>query len=431
MATFWMIFTFLGLAIIGVPVCAAMGIGAFLGLFLANAPLEVFPRYMLHDVRSVPLLAIPFFIMAGNLMNRFGLTKRIFDFIQTLIGAVTAGLAQVTVLSSVIFAGISGSALADIAGLGTMQIEAMKKAGYRAEFAAAITIASSLLAPIIPPSIMFIIYGVMMNVSIGHLFVAGILPGLAMAAVLMVNNYVLSKMGWEHFPQAVRSSWPEIKRAFWRGLPALMTPVLILRSMVTGLVTPTEASVLAVLYAVLLGLIYGELKWQVVRDALTSTARTTTLIMFLTGVGSVMSFVITSEQVAGQLAQVLTGLTDSKWVILSLVVMCLLVLGSFMETVPAMLIGIPLFGPLVVKFGIDPVHFGVVLTYALLLGIVHPPVGLGLFTVCAVAKLKLEAVTLATLKFYPAFFVVLLLYMFVPSLSTWLPGVMFAKPGSP
>jgi len=178
-------------------------------------------------------------------------------------------------------------------------------------------------------------------------------------------------------------------------------------------------------------LIYGELKWRVVRDALTSTARTTTLIMFLTGVGSVMSFVITSEQVAGQLAQVLTGLTDSKWVILSLVVMCLLVLGSFMETVPAMLIGIPLFGPLVVKFGIDPVHFGVVLTYALLLGIVHPPVGLGLFTVCAVAKLKLEAVTLATMKFYPAFLVVLLLYMFVPSLSTWLPGVMFAKPGSP
>jgi tripartite ATP-independent transporter DctM subunit len=252
-----------------------------------------------------------------------------------------------------------------------------------------------------------------------------------MALVLMVNNYVLAKMGWEKFPHAARSSWPEIKRAFWRGLPALMTPVVILRSMVTGLVTPTEASVLAVLYAVLLGLIYGELKWQVVRDALTSTARTTTLIMFLTGVGSVMSFVITSEQVAGQLAQVLTGLTDSKWVILSLVVLCLLVLGSFMETVPAMLIGIPLFGPLVVKFGIDPVHFGVVLTYALLLGIVHPPVGLGLFTVCAVAKLKLEAVTLATMKFYPAFFVVLLLYMFVPSLSTWLPGVMFAKAGSP
>ncbi len=431
MATLWMISIFLGLAIVGVPVCAAMGIGAFVGLFLIDAPFDVFPRYMLHDVRSVPLLAIPFFVLAGNLMNRFGLTLRIFECIQSLFGAVRAGMAQVNVLSSVMFAGISGSALADIAGLGTMQIQAMKRAGYRAEFAAAITIASSLLAPIIPPSIMFIIYGVMMNVSIGHLFVAGILPGLAMAAILLINNFILAKAGWEHFPQGTRSTWPEIRRAFWRGLPALLTPVVILRSMVTGLVTPTEASVLAVLYALLLGLLYGELKFASLREALANSARTTTLIMFLTGVGSVVSFVITYEQVASQLALVLVGTTDNKWVILSLVVLCLLVLGSFVETVPAMLISIPLFGPLVVKFGIDPVHFGVVLTYALLLGIVHPPVGLGLFAVCAVAKLRIEAVTLATMKFYPAFLVVLMLYMFVPSLSTWLPSVVFAKAGAP
>lgn len=431
MATAWMIGIFLALAALGVPVCAAMGTGAFVGLFLIDAPFDVFPRYMLHDVRSVPLLAIPFFILAGNLMNRFGLTRRIFEFIESLVGKFTAGLAQATVLSSVIFAGISGSALADIAGLGTMQIEAMKRAGYRAEFAASITVASSLLAPIIPPSIMFIIYGVMMNVSIGKLFVAGILPGLAMAAILLVNNYVLAKAGWEKIPPSRQSSWAEVRRTFWRGLPALLTPVVILRSMVTGLVTPTEASVLAVLYALLLGLLYGEIKWASLREAFASTARTTTLIMFLTGIGSVMSFVITSDQVAEHLAQQLAGMTDSKWVILCIVTLSLLVLGCFMETVPAMLVGIPLFGPLVVKFGIDPVHFGVVLTYALLLGIVHPPVGLGLFAVCAVTHLKLEAVTVATMKFYPAFMAVLLLYMFVPQLSTWLPSVVFAKAASP
>jgi len=343
------------------------------------------------------------------------------------VGAVTAGLAQVTVLSSVVFAGISGSALADIAGLGTMQIEAMKRAGYRAEFAASLTIASSLLAPIIPPSIMFIIYAVMMNVSVGHLFVAGVLPGLAMAAVLLANNYVLAKTGWEKVPPPRRSSWAEIRRAFWRGLPALLTPVVILRSMITGLVTPTEASVLAVLYALLLGLLYGEINWTSLREAFTGTARTTALIMFLTGIGSVMSFVITSEQVAEQLARSLGGMTDNKYAILCLVTLALLVLGCFMETVPAMLIGIPLFGPLVMKFGIDPIHFGVVLTYALLLGIVHPPVGLGLFAVCAVTRLKLEAVTVATMRFYPAFIVVLLIYMFFPALSTWLPSVVFAK----
>ncbi len=426
-----MIGLFLALAAVGVPICAAMGVGAFVGLFLIDAPFDVFPRYMLHDVRSVPLLAIPFFILAGNLMNRFGLARRIFEFIGSLVGALTAGLAQANVLSSVIFAGISGSALADIAGLGTMQIEAMKRAGYRAEFAAAVTVASSLLAPIIPPSIMFIIYGVMMNVSIGHLFVAGILPGLAMAAILLFNNYVIAKAGWEKIPPARRSTWPEIRRAFWRGLPALLTPVVILRSMITGLTTPTEASVLAVLYALLLGMLYGEFKWVSLREAFGSTARTTTLIMFLTGVGSVMSFVITSDQAAEYMAQQLGGVTDSKWVILCLVVLSLIVLGCFVETVPAMLISIPLFGPLVVKFGIDPVHFGVVLTYALLLGIVHPPVGLGLFAVCAVAHLRLEAVTLATMKFYPAFLTVLLLYMFVPELSTWLPSVVFEKAASP
>ena len=427
MATLWMIVTFLGLAVLGVPVCAAMGIGAFLGLALIGAPLDTFPRYVLADVRSVPLLAIPFFILAGNLMNRFGLTRRIFDFIQTLVGAFRAGLAQVTVLSSVVFAGISGSALADIAGLGTMQIETMRRAGYRAEFAAALTMASSLLAPIIPPSIMFIIYAVMMNVSVGHLFVAGVLPGLAMAAILLINNYIIARTGWENIPVTRRSSWREIWSAFWRALPALLTPVVILRSMITGLVTPTEASVLAVLYSLLLGLLYREINWASLRDAFTATARTTTLIMFLTGMGSVMSFVITSEQVAEQMALQLVSATDNKWAILSLVTLALIILGCFMETVPAMLISIPLFGPLVVKFGIDPVHFGVVLTYALLLGIVHPPVGLGLFTVCAVARLKIGAVAIASMKFYPAFMAVLLLFMFVPELSTWLPSVVFPK----
>jgi tripartite ATP-independent transporter DctM subunit len=429
MASGWMIGMFLGLASLGVPVCAAMGIGAFLGLALIGVPLDTFARYMLHDVRSVPLLAIPFFILAGNLMNRFGLTRRIFEFIECLVGFATAGLAQVTVLSAVIFAGISGSALADIAGLGTMQIEAMKRAGYRAEFAASLTLASSLLAPIIPPSIMFIIYAVMMNVSVGHLFVAGVLPGLAMAAILLANNYLLAKAGWESFPPPRRSAWGEIWRSFWRGLPALLTPVVILRSMITGLVTPTEASVLAVLYALLLGALYREITWAALWDAFSGTARTTTLIMFLTGVGSVMSFVITHEQVAEQLARQLGEMTDNKWAILGLVTAALLVLGCFMETVPAMLIGIPLFGPLVMKFGIDPVHFGVVLTYALLLGIVHPPVGLGLFAVCAVTRLRLEAVTVATMKFYPAFVIVLLMYMFIPQLSTWLPSVVFQKTG--
>lgn len=429
MASFWMIGLFLALAGVGVPMCAAMGIGAFVGLLLIDVPLDTLPRYMLHDVRSVPLLAIPFFILAGNLMNAFGLTRRIFEFLQTLVGFVRAGLAQVSVLSSVVFAGISGSALADIAGLGTMQINAMRKAGYRPEFASALVIASSLLAPIIPPSIMFIIYAVLMNVSIGHLFVAGVMPGLVIAGILLANNWIIAVRGREPMPTVRRATWPEIRSSFLRSLPALLTPLVILRSMVTGLVTPTEASVLAVLYALLLGLLYREITWERLWQACVSSARTTTMIMFLTGVGSALAFVITHEQVAEALAAGVVGVSDSKWVILSLVVLALVVMGAFIETVPAMLIAIPMFGPLVVKFGIDPVHFGVVLTYALLLGIVTPPVGLGLFAVCALTRLRIEAVIKATALFYPSFLIVLLVLMFVPTLSTWLPSVVFAKTG--
>jgi C4-dicarboxylate transporter DctM subunit len=427
-ASYWMIGIFLLLAGIGVPMCAAMGLGAFVGLMLIDVPLDTLPRYMLHDVRSVPLLAIPFFILAGNLMNVFGLTRRIFEFLQAIVGFIRAGLAQVSVLSSVVFAGISGSALADIAGLGAMQINAMRKAGYRAEFASALVLASALLAPILPPSIMFIIYAVLMNVSVGHLFVAGILPGLLIAGVLLLNNWIIAVRGREPMPAVRRSSWGEIGRSFLRSLPALLTPVVILRSMITGLVTPTEASVLAVLYALLLGVLYREMTLQRLWEACLSSARTTTMIMFLTGVGSALAFVITHEQVAEALAGGLTGFSDSKWVILALVVLALLVMGAFVETVPAMLIAIPMFGPLVVQFGIDPLHFGVVLTYALLLGIITPPVGLGLFAVCALTRLRVEAVIAVSLKFYPAFLFILLVLMFVPALSTWLPGVVFAKP---
>lgn len=424
MATLSMIAVLLGLMPLRVPVCVAMGAAAMTGLMMLGMPMNTMVRYMATDVRSVPLLAIPFFVLTGALMNEFNMTGRIFDFLKQLVGYFSGGLAQAAVLAALVFGGISGSAIATIAGLGMITVHAMRKAGYRPEFSASLVVAGSLMDPLIPPSIMFIIYAVQMNVSVADMFVAGIVPGLLLAVLLMLNNVVLNKTGIERFPP----SEPPSAREFWRsllaGFPALLTPIVIMRSMTTGVVTPTEASVLAVLYTLVLGVLHREISWQRLFRGFEQAIRGTSLIMYITAIGSVMGFVMTSEGAAQAAAEWMVQFTESRYVVLTLVVLVLLVLGIFLEAVPIMLIAVPLFGPLVVSYGVDPVHFGVVLTFAILLGIVNPPIGLGLFAVCATTKLKLEAVVKATLLFYPVFVLCLILLMFIPALSTWLPRVL-------
>ncbi len=427
MATVAMIVVLLALMVLRVPVCAAMGLSAITGLVMLDMPLNTLVRYMTTDVRAVPLLAIPFFILAGNLMNRFDMTKRIFDFLNAVVGFFAGGLAQVAVLTTLVFGGISGSALATIAGVGVITIHAMRKAGYRPEFAAALVVAASLVDPLIPPSIMFIIYAVQMNVSIAELFVAGIVPGLLLGVLLMIHNAIVARAGIEHFPPPEPPSWQRLKTSFLRGVPALLTPIVIMRSMTTGLVTPTEASVLAVLYTILIGLLHGEVTWKRLVLAFDETVRATALIMFITAIGSVMGFVMTSERTAASLGEWMISFTDEKFVVLALVALALLIMGVFLEAIPVMLIAVPLFGPLLVSYGVDPVHFGVVLTYAILLGIVHPPIGLGIFAVCAITKLKMEPVVRATLVFYPVLLLCLLLLLFIPEISTWLPRVLLAR----
>ncbi len=427
MATFAMIAVLLAVMMLRVPVCAAMGLSAMVGLIVMDMPLNTLVRYMATDVRSVPLLAIPFFVLAGNLMNHLNMTRRIFDFLDALVGYFSGGLAQAAVLTTLVFGGISGSALATIAGIGVITIHAMRRAGYRPEFAAGLVVAGSLMDPLIPPSIMFIIYAVQMNVSVADLFVAGIVPGLLLGALLMLNNVALARLGIETFPPPAPASFDRLWRSFLRGLPALLTPVVILRSMTTGLVTPTEASVLAVLYTLALGVLHREITRERLLRAFEDTVRATALIMFLTAIGSVMGFVMTSERAAEAVAQWMVSFTDSRYVVLALVVLALLVLGVFLEAIPVVLISIPLFGPLVVGYGVDPIHFGVVLTFAILLGIVHPPIGRGIFAVCAVTRLPMGPVVRASLLFYPVLVLCLLLLTFVPALSTWLPKVMIAR----
>ena len=427
MASAFMSVVFLFLLAFRVPVCAAMGFGAIAGLVAMDLPLHTLPRYILNTVRAVPLMAIPFFVLAASLMNEFGLTKRIFAFANALVGNMRGGLAQVNVVASMIFAGISGAALADIAGLGSIEIAAMREAGYRPAFAASVTVAASTIGPIIPPSIMFIIYAVNMEVSIGQLFVAGVIPGVTIAACLMATIWILARTGIEDCPPTKRSSAREIARTAFTGGFAVFSPVIILFGMVSGVVTPTEAGVLAVFYSALVGAFYRKFSIAGLGRAIAETCTMTALIMYLTGIGGVMAFILTSEQVAEQLIQYLLGLTDERWILLLLINLAILLMGCVLETLPALLIAIPVFGPLAVSLGMDPLQFGVVLTFNLLIGIITPPIGIGLFAVCAVAKLEIGPVIRASLMFLPTLVIALLLLTYIPQISMWLPELVFKQ----
>ena len=427
MASLVMMVVFLALLLVRVPVSAAMGFGAVVGLLLLGLPVSTTPRYMIEDVRAVTLLAIPFFILAANIMNEMGVTRRIFDFANALVGWMRGGLAQVAIAANVVFSGVSGSALADIAGLGAIIISAMTRHGYRLEFSSAIVIAAAMVAPIIPPSIMFIIYAVLMDVSIGRLFVAGILPGFFIALTLMVTVWLFAVTRLEPFPEPRRATLRELGRATLSGAPAILSPVIILTGMVGGIATPTEAGVLAVLYSLLLGILYREITLGRLWRAFAVSVRTTAMIMYLTGVGSVMSFVLTSERVAEAFTLWMLSLSDQTWVLLLVINLILLVLGCVLETVPAMLISIPILGPAAIDLGMDPLQFGVVLCLNLLIGIMTPPIGLGLFAVSALTGLKLERVIRSAALFLPTLVIALLVLTFVPELSTWLPRLLFGN----
>ena len=426
MASSIMMLGFLLLLAIGMPVSAAMGIGALVGLEVLDIPPETMIRYMHEKLRSIPILAVPFFILAASIMKEMDLVRRIFDFSNHIVGSLKGGLGQVNIMASMIFAGISGSALADIGGLGKIQITAMTAKGYRIGFSAAITVASSVIGPIIPPSIMFIIYAVNAHVSIAKLFIAGLLPGLFVGAALMVTVYILTKTGVEKCPDQTRSSFKEIISSFFVGFPTIITPVIILLGMTTGIFTPTEAAVVAVLYSVLLSFLYRTFTLNRIYVAFVDTIKTTAMVMYLTGIGAVISFILTSEQVGEQLAQYLISLSDVPGVVFLLINLAILILGCVLETLPALLIAIPVFVPLIINLGMDPLQFGVVLTLNLLIGMMTPPIGLGLFAICAVSGITLEEAIKSTAVFLPTLFIVLLIITFFPIFTMWLPSILIA-----
>lgn len=421
----FLILVFVGLMVIGVPVAVALGGASLLLVMVEDAqPHLVVVHRMVAGVDSFPLLAIPFFIMAGSLMNSGGITERIYDFALALVGWLKGGLGHVNVVGSVIFAGMSGTAVADAGGLGNIEIKAMRDHGYDVDFAVGITGASSTIGPIIPPSLPMVIYGVMANASIGQLFAAGLIPGLVMAASMMVMVAWYAHVRGFHRDAtfALDRLWYTFRRAF---LP-LMTPVLLIGGMTTGVFTPTEAAIAATAYALILGMfVYRTLSWRGLIKVSMETTETTAIILLIVAGASIFGYLITITKVTDNVAELVLSITTQPWAILLLVNIFLLVVGCFMETIAAITILVPVLLPLMERIGVDPVHFGVIMVLNLMIGLLTPPVGMVLYILARVANISFERTTRACAPFLIPLVVTLGLVTYWPDMVLWLPTMFY------
>ena len=457
---------FLVLMSSGIPVAIAMaGASLLYILFAGDLPGFAVVHRMIGGIDSFPLLAVPFFILAGNLMNNAGITNRIYNYALALVGWLKGGLGHVNVLGSVIFAGMSGTAIADAAGLGTIEIKAMKDHGYELEFAVGVTAASATLGPIIPPSLPFVIYAMMANVSVGALFLAGILPGMLMAVLMMLTvayfahkngwggdiKFVWSRFGGALVETAVVIAWPlALYYAVQWGAPAqiavgigllvlfladwkfkfqavlpIMTPVLLIGGMTTGLFTPTEGAIAACVWAMVLGLFwYRTLSWKMFVRVCLDTVETTSTVMFIVAAASIFGWMLTATGVTAAIADWVLGFTKEPWVFLLLANLLMLFVGCFLEPTAAITILVPILLPIVLKLGIDPVHFGLVMVLNLMIGLLHPPMGMVLFVLARVAKLSVERTTAAILPWLVPLLVSLVILTYIPAISLWLPRYM-------
>jgi TRAP-type C4-dicarboxylate transport system permease large subunit len=458
---------FLALLSGGIPVAMAMAAASLIYLWLVpGSPPFVVIHRMVSGIDSFPLLAVPFFILAGNLMNTAGITHRIYAYALALVGWLKGGLGHVNVVGSVVFAGMSGTAIADAAGLGTIEIKAMTDHGYDPEFAVGVTAASATLGPIIPPSLPFVIYGMMANVSVGSLFLAGIVPGGILALLMMLTvAYFAHRHGWGgdvafHWPTLGKAlietgvvvGWPlsiwwlitqqqtppqatvflgllllflADKWFRFQAVLPIMTPVLLIGGMTTGVFTPTEGAIAACVWALVLGLLwYRTLNLRLFVQICLDTVETTATVLFIVAAASIFGWMLTATGVTSAISQWVLGVTDQPWQFLLLANLLMLFVGCFLEPTAAITILVPILLPICRQLGIDPVHFGLIMVLNLMIGLLHPPMGMVLFVLARVAKLSVERTTMAILPWLVPLLLSLALITYVPSISLWLPGYM-------
>ncbi len=419
--------TFVGLLCLSAPIIVALG-GCSLAyaLFSGNMPVTTLIQTIFGGLATFPLLAIPLFMLAGNLMNEGGITEELIRFARLLLGHIRGGLGHATILACAIFAAITGAAVATAVAIGMVMIPAMKKAGYDEEVAGALTCTAACMGPVIPPSIPFIIYGVTANVSIGALFLGGVLPGLLLGAALMIYIYFLAAR--RKYPRDAKAPIRELLIAASKAVPALFMPVLILGGILGGIFTPTEAAGVAVVYALIVGMIinrklgFNDLPKVFLRAGLESG-----MVMMLIAMSEPFAWIIAVDQIPQLLIDWISSLTASPWLILLFINLFLLLLGIPLETAPALVIVTPVLAPIAVHLGIDPVHMGIVICLNLVLGLITPPVGAVLFAVCGVTGMSLDRLSRAI---WPPFLVslaVLAVVTYIPWLSTCLPRLFLGR----
>jgi tripartite ATP-independent transporter DctM subunit len=421
MSGFLVVLAFLVLFMLGFPVVLAIGLPSIAYLLLNDLPLQMMAQRTLYALDSFPLVAVPVFLFVGSLMNSAGISKHIYRFADTAVGRLPGGLAQVNIFGSLVFAGMSGSALADIGGIGRIEIDAMKSKGFNPAFASAVTSASAIVGPIFPPSIPLILYGTVTGVSVIQLLLGGILPALLCVAALMIMTAWLSVR--RGYPRADRwPGWARLWADMLPALPALMAPIILIGGMLLGWFTPTEIAAVTVAYALLISsLFYRELTWARLIGAALETLRASSAILIIVAVAALFGWVLSVEQVPQAMTKFMLSISTEPWVLLLLVNVLLLVVGMFLDSTTAILVIAPIIAKPLMAAGVDPVHLGMVVIFNLMIGLLTPPMGLALFLVADIAKVRMQDVLREMLPFYVPLVATLLLITFVPAITLWLP----------
>lgn len=415
---------FIILILLGFDVAFSMVLASFLEIIAKTTrqvDATIVPLRMIAGVDIFPLVAVPLFILAGDLMNKGGITRRLIDFSLSIVGHFKGSLSQVAIITNIIMAGVSGSGVADASATGTILIPAMKKAGYEAEYAAAVIAAASTIGPIIPPSIPMIIFAVMSNVSIGKLFMAGLLPGLTLGAAFMLMSWLISVR--RNYPFQPKTNFRQRIKAFRGAIWALFMPVIILGGIVFGITTATEAASVAVVYALFVGLfVYREFKIKDLPEIFFHSAVTSGVVMILLAAAGIFSWLLAESQVNSLLGNYIFSLSKNPFVILLLINLLLLIVGCLLEPLPALIIFVPALIPIGKAIGIDPIHFGTIIVLNLMIGMLTPPVGFLLFVVSAIGKISIGPIIKEVMPFLLMVLIVLMVVTFFPAFTTWIPS---------